>query len=179
MSHATIYSWNSRTIDDEWEAECAPAGAPVVWEGLSKRFLDTDGIDPTPLWDACNEGKLPRWATLLTLSTYDRVWVPKDLIVELADAWMKFYTEHVQNHWGESRSFRDRRPRVRPTTLVLATGLYRAAAKGAHAVSFEHTSVSGRQSWYEWRDNDWHVRDKDPERRIDQLIPSNGPNSSS
>lgn len=74
--------------------------ATLIWHDLAKRYgvtkngnilADKSQRILKKLWSSIGKGIMERWEEILLACTFDRVWVPKKLIGEASDAFIKFY----------------------------------------------------------------------------------------
>jgi len=102
MSYVEIFSINKEgEILSFAEVRNAMAGALLIWEKLGEKYnLLGEGYSMMPgyyekLWKSCSKGILTPGEDLLVRSTFDNVWLRRDLIPLLAKAMHEFHQEFI------------------------------------------------------------------------------------
>lgn len=151
MSRCEIYSIsNNGNVELYAEERNACAGALVIWMDLAEKYgINCNVLDFNPVWSFCNNFKMERSDTIAMVSTYDRVWVAKEHLNEVAEAW--------ENVWKYVDSKVRQYGKTDDTIRRVAVVLRRASEdENIRGICFNHTSVNS---------NPWQIRIDEDESR--------------
>ena len=138
MSEIQIYSLTKeKDMVLYAEVKNAFGGAILIWEILKtkyKEFLPSgEDVFSKPyqeLWSLVGKGIFSKSDEILIASTFDRVWIKKENLQEVAEIWNGFYRYHIEGL------------PIEPSTKGVAQVLAKAATDPeVYGIAFNHTSV--------------------------------------
>jgi hypothetical protein len=145
MSYVEIYAINKDgKVGSYAEERNAVAGAWLMWDTLNKKYnLPNKNLEFKELWDLTGTDKMSRQDKIACVSTFDRVWIKKEYLNEVADAWDSVWDYILKND------------SARVDTIKRVANTLRRAAQEPDimGVCFNHTSVCG-DPWVAYEEGD-------------------------